>query len=207
MSAEALPMFPLGTVLFPSMLLPLRIFEPRYRTMIRHCLDTDRRFGVVLIERGHEVGGGDVRSDVGCAATVMQAEEQRDGQWLLMALGTSRIRVVEWLEDDPYPRARVEPWCVAELGGSPPMSLELLVSRFRRVLAMAAELDAWSVPFGIELSDDPVVALYQMCGSAPLGPFDRQSLLRCADVATLAERLNGLLEELTDTFERRLAES
>ena len=51
-----LPMFPLGSVLFPELGLPLRVFEPRYRQMVVDCLDTDRSFGVVLIERGSEVG-------------------------------------------------------------------------------------------------------------------------------------------------------
>ncbi len=60
-----MPMFPLGTVLFPYALLPLHVFEPRYRVMIRHVMDSDHEFGVVLIERGSEVGGGDVRFDIG----------------------------------------------------------------------------------------------------------------------------------------------
>ena len=60
-----LPMFPLGTVLFPHALLPLRVFEPRYRTMTAHVMRGDAEFGVVLIERGSEVGGGDIRFDVG----------------------------------------------------------------------------------------------------------------------------------------------
>ncbi|MEY2464632.1 MAG: ATP-dependent Lon protease, partial [Acidimicrobiaceae bacterium] len=65
-----LPMFPLGTVLFPSVFLPLHVFEPRYREMTRHCLDTQREFGVVLIERGSEVGGDDVRTQVGTVARI-----------------------------------------------------------------------------------------------------------------------------------------
>ena len=63
-------MFPLGTVLVPHQLLPFQVFEPRYRVLVEHCLTTDRRFGVVLIERGSEVGGGDVRFDVGTVAEI-----------------------------------------------------------------------------------------------------------------------------------------
>ena len=66
-----LPMFPLGTVLFPHGVLPLRVFEPRYRLMIAHCLEQDARFGVVLIERGSEVGGGDTRFHVGTVAQIV----------------------------------------------------------------------------------------------------------------------------------------
>src|SRR5688500_16539615 len=102
-------MFPLGTVLFPSMLLPLHVFEPRYRQLTAECIEHDREFGVVLIERGHEVGGGDSRTSVGTLARIVQAQPFPDGRWALAAVGTSRIRVVEWLPDDPYPRAELEP--------------------------------------------------------------------------------------------------
>ncbi|MEN3314917.1 MAG: uncharacterized protein V7605_1151, partial [Acidimicrobiaceae bacterium] len=54
-------MFPLGTVLFPGLALPLHVFEPRYQSLVQACLDGDGHFGIVLIERGSEVGGGDVR--------------------------------------------------------------------------------------------------------------------------------------------------
>lgn len=206
MAPEVLPMFPLGTVLFPSMLLPLRIFEPRYRVMIRECLGSDRRFGVALIERGSEVGGGDQRSNLGCVASVVSADEQSDGQWLLMAIGTQRIRIVEWLEDDPFPRALVE-WCADDDRSSvTPESLNGIVAAFRRVLALAAELDEWSVPFAIELSEDPAVALYQMCAVSPLGTFDRQRLLACEDAPARARCLSALLDDAEMLLSRRLAQ-
>ena len=63
--AEPLPMFPLGTVLLPGAPLPLQVFEPRYRGLTHDCLAGVPEFGVVLIERGSEVGGGDVRTNVG----------------------------------------------------------------------------------------------------------------------------------------------
>ena len=102
-----LPMFPLGTVLFPYGLLPLHVFEPRYRVMIRHVMDGDHEFGVVLIERGSEVGGGDVRFDTGTIARVVQAAELPDGGYALATVGMSRVRVTRWLPDDPYPHAEV----------------------------------------------------------------------------------------------------
>src|SRR5215207_2079835 len=103
-------MFPLGSVLLPSVFLPLHLFEPRYRQLIRDCMAGSQEFGVVLIERGSEVGGGDVRADVGTVARVLEARELDDGRWAVGAVGTRRIRVVEWLDDDPYPRAEVEDW-------------------------------------------------------------------------------------------------
>ncbi len=100
-------MFPLGTVLMPYAHLPLHIFEPRYRALTRDCLAGDKKFGVVLIERGYEVGGGDTRFSVGTVARIVQAVELPDGRWLLDAVGTERIRVRRWLPDDPYPQAEV----------------------------------------------------------------------------------------------------
>jgi Lon protease-like protein len=94
-------MFPLGTVLLPNAHLPLHIFEPRYRALIRDVLAGDGEFGVVLIERGHEVGGGDARFAVGTVARVVQSAELPDGRWLVDAVGTERFRVTEWLPEDP----------------------------------------------------------------------------------------------------------
>jgi Lon protease-like protein len=204
-TTETLPMFPLGTVLFPSMLLPLRVFEPRYLEMMRVCLDGDQRFGVVMIERGSEVGGGDVRSSVGCSASIVQAQQSPDGQWALLALGTKRIRVHEWLDDDPYPLAVVEPWCEDPPDAALTGKVADLMPRFRTALALAAELDEWSVPLTMELDVDPQVALYQMCAASPLGPHDRQRLLCAGDCGQRAEELVALLDELVSDMRRRLA--
>ncbi len=110
-----LPMFPLGSVLVPHALLPLHVFEPRYRVLLFDCLGGDREFGVVLIERGSEVGGGDQRFDVATVARIAQAREFPDGRWFVLAVGSRRVDVVEWLPADPYPVALVEtrperPW-------------------------------------------------------------------------------------------------
>src|SRR5690349_8275883 len=105
----AIPMFPLGSVLFPHTPLLLRVFEPRYLTMIGELLDQDDpRFGVTLIERGHEVGGGDRRSSVGTIARL--ATVSADAEVLhIVGVGTTRIAVEQWTDESPYPRADVTP--------------------------------------------------------------------------------------------------
>src|SRR5438105_15818760 len=108
MPGRRLPMFPLGTVLLPSAHLPLHIFEPGYRALVKDVLAGDGEFGVVLIERGREVGGGDARFGVGTVARILQTAELPDGRWLVDAVGTERFRVTEWLPEDPYPLALVE---------------------------------------------------------------------------------------------------
>ena len=109
-----LPMFPLGSVLFPGQILPLHVFEPRYKEMMAHCLGEDdagdKLFGVVLIERGSEVGGGDVRTDVGTVARIVSHRLLDGGRMAVLAVGKRRIKISEWLEDAPYPQAIVETW-------------------------------------------------------------------------------------------------
>ena len=106
-------MFPLGSVLLPGGLLPLHVFEPRYRQLVIDCLaadDGDPEFGVTMIERGWEVGGGDERTNVGVVARMVQVDALDDGRYALVAVGTRRIRVNAWLPDDPYPLADVDDW-------------------------------------------------------------------------------------------------
>ena len=86
-------MFPLGTVLVPGAMLPLHVFEPRYRALVADCIAGEPEFGVVLIERGSEVGGGDARFDVGTRARIVQIAELPDGRYALSTVGLRRIRV------------------------------------------------------------------------------------------------------------------
>lgn len=192
------PMFPLGSVLLPGMVLPLHVFEERYRALVRDCLAGDRTFGVTLIERGSEVGGGDIRAMAGCLAEIVQAEEMPDGRWGVIAVGTERIRVDGWLPDDPYPIADVAPW--PDVPSADPedavVSYEARVAQLRRVLAMAVELGADADPM-VLLADDAEVGTFQIGVLSPIGPLDRQRLLTAKGVD---ERLL-LLEELLDDQE------
>jgi Lon protease-like protein len=192
-----LPMFPLGTVLLPTAVLPLHIFEPRYRALVTDCLDAEREFGVTLIERGSEVGGGETRTDVGTIAQIVEAEESPDGRWLITAVGTRRIRVAEWLPDGPYPRARIEDWPErtpnGDLGVQRSASLELLTE----LATCAAQLGVENAGELPEIAVDPVLASYQMSAVAPVGPLDRQLLLRAPGPE---ERLTLLVELLGESL-------
>lgn len=200
-----MPMFPLGSVLVPGAYLPLHVFEERYQALVHDCLDGDGEFGVVLIERGSEVGGGDVRCRVGTVARIIEVSRFGDGRWALGAVGTRRIVVREWLADDPYPRADVEEW------PDPPASAELgdtfdeLVPRLRRVLALRAELGDAVSDATIAFSGDPVRASYQAVAVAPLGPADRQALLAAPDADVRLFELGELLADDEEFLARRLA--
>jgi Lon protease-like protein len=209
------PMFPLGTVLVPGMVLPLHVFEPRYRRMVNDSrTHHDNTFGVVLIERGSEVGGGDVRTDVGTLARILRAEELPDGRWILGVLGIHRIRVDRWLPDDPYPRAEIQEW--AEQLQEPPEAGEEagegsandraeVTILLRRAAALRREMGEPAQPLDLELADDPVVAGYQAAVVAPLGPADRQALLAAPTVPARWRLLRELLVDQIDLLQARLA--
>ncbi|HEY2427482.1 MAG TPA: LON peptidase substrate-binding domain-containing protein, partial [Acidimicrobiales bacterium] len=143
-------MFPLGLVHFPGVPLPLQVFEPRYRQLTLDCLDGDRQFGVVLIERGSEVGGGDVRTAVGTMTTIVDAGFNERGLIRLDTVGTRRIRVVRWLEDDPYPRAELEDLPPLAPGPGDEATRVEVERKVRRALALRAELDEPTAPHDIE---------------------------------------------------------
>lgn len=201
----ATPMFPLGTVVFPHTALPLRIFEPRYRQLTKDCLAGAREFGVVLIARGSEVGGGDQRTDVGTLVSIVEAQEAPDGQWGMLTLGTRRIRVVRWLEDDPYPRAEVEDVGDGPWDPSADDAFEAAERVVRRSLALLAELDEPAPPVHVALDADRTIASWQLAAISPLGPLDRQRLLAIdAPDERLAE-LAQLVEEECAVLAARLA--
>ncbi|QTE31533.1 LON peptidase substrate-binding domain-containing protein [Pengzhenrongella sicca] len=185
-------MFPLGSVLLPGMPLPLRVFEPRYVALLSTVLgEPDREFGVVLIERGSEVGGGDARFTVGTVATVVTVEIG-EGSIVLLARGTDRFEVVEWLAEDPFPRARVRelaPLVVAPDGPGALASLAAAERVVRDTLTRHSEFVELPWPADVRLSDDPVERLWQLAGIAPIGPLDQQALLRSSTTAELITRL------------------
>jgi ATP-dependent Lon protease len=194
------PMFPLGTVLFPHAVLPLHVFEPRYRALTRAVLDGDQEFGVVLIERGSEVGGGDVRFDVGTLAHIVQASELADGRFALAVVGVSRLRVERWLPDDPYPRAEIvtlddtndADTNIAARGAA---LVDPVVAALRDVYALYGRVHDVATSVPPELSPDPEQAAYEVAALAALGPLDAQRVLELPDTDA---RLRALLELLGD---------
>ena len=197
-------MFPLGGVLFPSVVLPLHVFEPRYRALVDDCLAGRSEFGVVLIQRGSEVGGDDVRTDVGTVSRIVEAMRMDDGRWVLNTVGTRRIRIDRWLPDDPYPRAEVQDWPDDEHEGDLDAAYQEGVRNLRRVLALKAELGEDAAPATIELTDEPGLGSYQLCALAPFGPLDQQRLLASPGAASRLEEVGRMLAEEAGFLEQRL---
>lgn len=189
-------MFPLGSVLLPSMVLPLHLFEPRYRALIDDCLAGDRQFGVTLIERGAEVGGDDTRTDFGCVAQILEADQFDDGRWFVTSVGTQRFTVTEWLPDDPYPQAIIEYVEEVPAATSDQAAYDTIVTHLRAINEVAEQRGANVEPIPDDLTTDPALGSFQVTVLSPLGAFDRQRVL---SGVTPADRL-GLLDVMLREF-------
>lgn len=199
-----IPMFPLGTVLLPGVVLPLHVFEPRYQQLVRDCLDSaPHEFGVVLIDRGSEVGGGDTRADVGVVATMLQVAALDAGRFALVSVGTRRIRVNEWLPDDPYPRADVEDWPDGEADVSTER-LESTAAHARQCAGLAVEMgDRSNVPEG-ELTGDASADSFLLAAISPFGPVDQYAALCAPDPLARLDLLDRLLDDVEAGLRFRL---
>lgn len=204
--ARPLAMFPLSTVLFPLLELPLHVFEPRYQVLLADCLAAEREFGVVLIDRGSEVGGGDRRVQVGTVARIESASPMAEGRWLLATRGTRRVRVTEWLPDDPYPVAVVEELPAAPRRPGGP-ALEVAQRAVRRARALLSELGPAPALVGsLELGDDADEAAWRLCAMAPVSPLDGQRLLEIDEPVERLGHLAELCDAVADDLSRMLAD-
>jgi uncharacterized protein len=200
---ERLPLFPLGAVLYPGLVLPLHVFEERYRLLVRDLLagDEPRRFGVVSIELGHEVGSGAARrlAAVGCTAELRGVQRHDDGRFDLVTTGGARFRVEEVDDTLPYLRAEVTMLPDEEGPGArtavPPVTR--LFRRYRdRLVARGAQV----ADLG-DLPEDPVPLSYLVAATLVVDRPDKQRLLQAAHAAArlrleydLLRRENLLLE-------------
>jgi hypothetical protein len=207
MSGTRLPMFPLSAVLFPHASMPLHVFEPRYRELMRDCMAGDARFGIVLIARGSEVGGGDERSDLGTRGVITQAAELPDGRWVLQVEGEALVAVDEWLPDDPYPVALVHEAATTPSPGDAAPLVGAAAQRVRRARALLAE-QGGAPPLAPELAldggGDTERASWQLCGAAPLSAYDAQRLLAADGAPERLRLLAELMEELEIDLHRML---
>jgi Lon protease-like protein len=201
-----MPMFPLGTVLMPAMPLSLRIFEERYLKLTGDLiLQENPEFGVVLIERGPEVGGGEKRLGIGTLASV-QDIGTLDQFYGVESIGTQRFRVNAWLPDDPYPMADIDfipdlIWDESLM--SEKLQLEL---RVRNLLAFASEFGDLQYGPETQLSEDPIDACWQLAGVLPLGPLDQIDLLISESTEELISRTNQIVSILDEALKGMLGQ-
>jgi Lon protease-like protein len=205
----ALPqaMFPLSTVLIPTQVLPLHVFEPRYRTLAQELASgVTNEFGVVLIERGTETGGDDVRARVGTMARVAELGQFADGRWLMVCVGTSRFEIASWLPDDPYPVALSRRVAERPLDTADQPKLLELLDLIRSTRQKGAQIDQLDVQEddSFALPSDPVAAVWALCDWAPLGSFDRQRLLCVDEPVQRLALLTELVSDVASAYDFRL---
>ncbi|MGI9196322.1 MAG: LON peptidase substrate-binding domain-containing protein [Candidatus Nanopelagicales bacterium] len=187
-----IPLFPLGTVLVPGLVLPLHIFEPRYRRMVadlQELPEDERAFGVVAIRQGREVGA-DTPSihEVGTIASIREITPLGDGRFELVTVGTDRFRIVGVRDDKPYLHADVED-LPEDSGGSPEAVAHAVTDSFVEYRSMFADDDT-------ELPDDPRVLSYLVAAAVVTDLPSRQEFLEAAsDVARLRAELAFLRRE------------
>ena len=201
---ERLPLFPLGLVLFPGLVLPLHVFEERYRVLVRELLERpepERRFGVVAIREGREVGADGVRAlhEVGCVARLQRAEAYPDGRFDVVTTGAERFRLVELhlaAAGRPYLAADVE--LLPESAGDTDEAqlLRVGVERAYRAYGSALEAAGGDDVAAADLPRDPTVASYLVAATVLLDLDERQTLLAAPDtVQRLRAELRALRRE------------
>src|SRR5579863_4983681 len=169
-------MFPLGMVVFPHQVVGLCIFESRYQQMLAD-IEADPVFGTCLIARGSEVGGGDQRTDVATVVHVIASQRLDDDKTLMMVEGTERVEIAEWLDDAPYPRARVSD-TLFENDDVDPQLLRSTESAVRALRAIQSEVQADEcLRSNCEMDADPEIRTWQLCSMAPMPVFDQFAVL------------------------------
>jgi Lon protease-like protein len=200
-------MFPLGTVLLPAMPLSLRIFEERYLKLLGDLVTSDNpEFGVVLIERGQEVGGTDKRMNIGTIASVTNIGTL-DEFYGLESVGAQRFRVNAWLPDDPYPLADVDllPDLIWDETLAP--ARVHLETKVRSLLAFASEFGDLQYGADTEFSEDPIDACWQMAGVLPIGQLDHRDLLQSVSAEELISRTLEIVNTADETLKRMMQQS
>jgi Lon protease-like protein len=208
--SETLPLFPLGTVLFPGLLLPLHIFEERYRQLVRdlRARPEPRRFGVIAIRQGRETGVDGIQAlhEVGCTATLRQVKELEDGRYDIVTVGADRFRLVSVDDSRPYLQGEVD-LLTEETGEATAagQAARMVRDGFRAYLSSLAERGVTQIS-APELPADPVTLSYLVGASMIIDLSDRQTLLaepdalhRLAAERTLLSRELTMLRTLTAT--------
>jgi len=190
-----LPIFPLGTVLFPGGALPLQIFEERYKLMINRCIDERRAFGVVLIKAGVEVGGDAVPHGVGTTARIARVERLPQGRFNLLTVGVDRFRILDADRSQPYLQATVE------FLERPDASEETTAAAAARVSALFSDHYRWTLQLGdqwtrhVSLPSRPEMLADFIASRLEVEVSVKQELLETRTVRGCLEREERILDQ------------
>lgn len=188
-----MPLFPLNVVLFPGMVLPLHIFEPRYREMINRCIDEEIPFGVVLIQEGREVGGSAKPHGVGTAARIIKVDRGQDGTMNIMAVGMQRFRILELDHSHSYLSAKVVQYPI--VNGSTKAAVEM-VHRVRPKIIEYVSLLSKASQTELKLDrlpEDPTTLAFLVAIALQVDNDHKQELLAMSGVPEILDRERYLL--------------
>jgi uncharacterized protein len=195
----AMPLFPLKTVLFPGMLLPLHIFEERYKTMVRECLENEEPFGVVLIKDGNEVGGTAEPHCIGTSAIIARSTELAGERYNILSVGYQRFRIHSLSNEQPYLSGMVE---LLEPAGEETEDAYRLAGdlrpRLRQYIQLLADITETDVNLA-EMPEKPVLLAYVAAILLQVPLADKQWLLATETIPEMLAR-----EKLLLARERRL---
>ncbi len=201
-----IPIFPLSAVLFPQMILPLHIFEERYKLLLQDCLDANSRFGVALIKEGAEVGDPAVPCDVGTVARIRRVAPLDDGRFELLVQGERRFRIREITQWKPYEKALVS--YPGDIEGDPPMGLwevedirDKAAAYLRTVLGLQG---GWSAR--VDSPTDPVELSYYIASVTRGNPQERQAVLEAPSGRQRLAMLLPALETATKANTEQMKE-
>jgi Lon protease-like protein len=188
-----MPLFPLNVVLFPGMVLPLHIFEPRYREMINRCIDEDIPFGVVLIQEGLEVGGAAKPHPIGTAARIAKVERLADGSMNITVVGTQRFRILELDNSHSYLSAKVAQYPI--VNGSTKAAEEMAHRVRPKIIDYVALLSKAShTELKLDrLPEDPTTLAFLVAIALQVDNADKQKLLALSGVPEILDRERYLL--------------
>ena len=198
---EMLPLFPLGAVLYPGMLLPLHIFEERYRQLVRDLLDgtEPRRFGVIAIRKGRETGIDGVHSlyEIGCTATLRRVDQHEDGRFDIVTLGTQRFRLLRLDQTRPYLQGEVE--MLTEEPTDPAVAgpaVRVIHAAFREYLDALTEWGGATIRLE-ELPDEPELLSFIVAAAMVIDLPERQAMLAESDTLRRLAMQRALLSRET----------
>jgi Lon protease-like protein len=201
---EMLPLFPLSTVLFPGMRLPLHVFEERYRQLVADLLELPepRQFGVIAIRKGREAGADGVTAlhEIGCVAAIRNVAPREDGRYDLQAVGTDRFRLLGLDQSRSYLQGKIErlpdEQPVYEDGGGESLDVRRVQAGFRAYLNALADRGGGVISVA-DLPDEPLLLSYVVGAAMIIDLPDRQNLLAAPDAAARLKAERALLARET----------
>jgi Lon protease-like protein len=208
MPTESLPLFPLNTVLFPSMVLPLHIFEERYKLMINNCLAQDKPFGVVLIYSWSEVGDPAIPHPVGTVARIANWEWLSDGRMNILTAGDRRFRIVDFTKSGlPYLEGLVEYWDDEPARHQDlPTLIGKVSDTFVDYLSLIMSLSDQALPVSqLQLPNDPSMLSYHVASNLQIEMNERQELLEEPSAVARLQRELVLLRREGNFLQRLIS--